>query len=86
MLEYVLRNIGIEAVIVVGVLTDQCVDMALRDGADRGFLMVCVRDACTSYTEARHDNALQMQYRPVRIASTAELVQELTVGKAKEGG
>lgn len=76
-LEYVLRNIGIEAVIVVGVVTDQCIDMALRDGADRGFLMVCATDACTAFTEARHENALRAQYRPVRIATTAELVKEL---------
>ncbi|QOZ66657.1 isochorismatase family cysteine hydrolase [Bradyrhizobium arachidis] len=77
MLEYVLRNIGIEAIIVVGVLTDQCIDMALRDGADRGFLMICVTDGCTSYTEARHENALRIQYRPVKLTTTAELVQEL---------
>ncbi|WP_245344013.1 isochorismatase family cysteine hydrolase [Bradyrhizobium japonicum] len=80
-LEYVLRNIGIEAVIVVGVLTDQCIDMALRDGADRGFLMICASDACTSYTESRHENALRAQYRPVKIATTTDLVLELT-GKA----
>lgn len=77
-LEYLLRNIGIEALIVVGVLTDQCIDMALRDGADRGFLMMCASDACTSYTEARHENALRAQYRPVKIATTADLVRELT--------
>lgn len=77
-LEYLLRNIGIEALIVVGVLTDQCIDMALRDGADRGFLMICASDACTSYTDARHENALRAQYRPVKIAATADLVRELT--------
>ncbi|MBK3662813.1 cysteine hydrolase [Bradyrhizobium diazoefficiens] len=77
-LEYLLRNIGIEALIVVGVLTDQCIDMALRDGADRGFLMICASDACSSYTETRHEDALRAQYRPVKIAATADLVLELT--------
>ena len=40
-LDYVLRNLGIENVIVAGFVTDQCVDMAIRDGADRGYYMVC---------------------------------------------
>lgn len=80
-LEYLLRNIGIEAVIVVGLITDQCIDMALRDGADRGFLMICASDACTTYTEGAHEHALRAQFRPVKIATTAELVLELS-GKA----
>lgn len=76
-LEYVLRNIGIESVIVVGVVTDQCVDMALRDGSDRGFFMICASDACTSYTEARHQNALRAQYRSIRMSTTTDIVREL---------
>ncbi|UPJ47824.1 cysteine hydrolase [Bradyrhizobium sp. 200] len=80
-LEYVLRNMGIEVVIVAGVLTDQCIDMALRDGSDRGFFMICSSDACTSHTEARHENALRGQYRSIRISTTADLVLELE-GKA----
>lgn len=80
-LEYLLRNIGMKALIVAGVLTDQCIDMALRDGADRGFLMICASDACTSYTVASHENALRAQYRPVKIAKTADIVRELS-GKA----
>lgn len=83
-LEYVLRNIGIEAIIVVGVLTDQCIDMALRDGSDRGFLMVCASDACTSYTEARHESALRAQYRPVKIAKTADLALELSTSGSSQ--
>lgn len=77
-LEYLLRNIGIESIIVVGLITDQCVDMALRDGADRGFLMICASDACTTYTEHAHESALRAQFRSVKIATTAELVLELS--------
>ncbi len=45
-LDYLLRNIGIEDVFVCGFLTDQCVDHAVKDGANRGFYMTCVHDAC----------------------------------------
>lgn len=77
-LDYVLRNIGIEAVIVVGVLTDQCVDMAVRDGADRGYFMICASDACTTYSEARHENALRAFGGYCRTSTTADLIKELS--------
>jgi biuret amidohydrolase len=44
---------------VAGFLTDQCVDMAVRDGADRGFYMVCAADACATYSADRHETALK---------------------------
>jgi hypothetical protein len=37
--DYLLKNLGIRYLIVVGILTDQCVDMAVRDAADRGYLV-----------------------------------------------
>ena len=55
---YLLRNIGIEDVFVVGFLTDQCIDHVVKDGADRGYYMTCVHDACAAQTEARHQAAL----------------------------
>lgn len=58
-LDYVLRNLGIRNVVVAGLLTDQCVDMAVRDGADRGYYMVCAADACATKTVARHEWALK---------------------------
>ncbi|MBD2837813.1 cysteine hydrolase [Pseudomonas sp. JM0905a] len=77
-LDYVLRNLGVEAVVVVGVLTDQCIDMAVRDGADRGYFMVCVSDACASYTEARHENALAAFGGYCRTSTTARMAAELS--------
>jgi len=58
-LDYLLRNIGIEDVFVVGFLTDQCIDHTVRDGADRGYYMTCVHDSCAAETEARHEAALE---------------------------
>jgi len=58
-LDYVLRNIGIEDVFVAGFLTDQCIDHTVKDGADRGYYMTCVRDGCTAETEGRHEAALE---------------------------
>ncbi|HEU4424806.1 MAG TPA: isochorismatase family cysteine hydrolase, partial [Pilimelia sp.] len=56
--EYLARNIGLDTIVVTGFLTDQCVDHTIRDGADRGFHMICVSDACATDTRARHRAAL----------------------------
>ena len=58
-LDYVLRNCGIRMLIVAGIMTDQCVDMAVRDGADRGYFVTCVTDACMAGTVERHEGALR---------------------------
>ena len=50
---------GIDTLVVTGFLTDQCVDHAIRDAADRGFYPVCVRDGCATYTAERHEAALR---------------------------
>jgi hypothetical protein len=44
--EYVLRNLGIEYLVVYGIMTDQCIESTVRDAADRGFLVTsrgCLR-------------------------------------------
>ena len=58
-IDYVLRNLGVRHLLVVGLLTDQCVDMAVRDGADRGYYTICISDCCSTYSAERQANALQ---------------------------
>ncbi|MDO5604394.1 MAG: isochorismatase family cysteine hydrolase [Paracoccus sp. (in: a-proteobacteria)] len=77
-MDYLLRNLGAENVVVVGFLTDQCVDMAVRDGADRGFYMVCAHDACASYTAERHDGALRAFGGYCRLQTVDEVLADLT--------
>ena len=75
--EYVLRNLGIEYVMVMGILTDQCVETAVRDGCDRGFLMTLVDDACATHSAQRHQDALTGYKGYCRIRTTEELLEEL---------
>ncbi|EOD20073.1 hypothetical protein EMIHUDRAFT_57493, partial [Emiliania huxleyi CCMP1516] len=46
-LAYKLRNLGCEQVVLVGGLTDQCVDSAI------GFLVTCVPDCCYTHSRER---------------------------------
>jgi nicotinamidase-related amidase len=81
-IEYVLRNLGVEYLIVAGVFTDQCVDMAVRDAADRGFMVTLVEDGCAGSTMAKHDNALKAFSGYCRIRTSANLVAEIAARRA----
>jgi len=86
--EYVLRNLGVEYLMVMGILTDQCVESAVRDGCDRGFLMTLVDDACATRSAVRHREALRGFAGYCRIRSTSELLEELEAirgGRVDEG-
>ncbi|WP_325436928.1 isochorismatase family cysteine hydrolase [Pseudomonas nitroreducens] len=58
-IDYVLRNLNTRHLIICGVVTDQCVDMAVRDAADRGYLVTLVEDACATHTAERHQACLE---------------------------
>jgi len=75
--EYLLRNMGLDTVVVTGFLTDQCVDHTVRDGADRGFRMICPVDACTTDSQERHEAALRAFRGYCRQVTTADLLAEL---------
>jgi len=76
-IEYVLRNLGVEYVMVMGVLTDQCVESAIRDGCDMGFLMTLIEDACATFSQERHDATLRAIKGYCRQRKTEVVIAEL---------
>lgn len=76
-IDYVLRNLGITRLVIVGLLTDQCVISAVRDACDRGFLVVVPGDACATYTQDRHDWALELTKGYCRLTDTPTLLTEI---------
>jgi ureidoacrylate peracid hydrolase len=76
-IEFVLRNLGITHLIVVGLLTDQCVISAVRDACDRGFVVIVPEDACATYTHDRHEWALKLTAGYCRLVVTDSLNEEL---------
>ena len=75
--EYLMRNIGIDTIVATGFLTDQCIDHTIRDGADRGFRMICLHDACTTDSDDRHANALAAFRGYCRTISSQDLIEEI---------
>lgn len=57
-LEPLLRETGIEWLIVCGVWTEACVAATVRDAIPRGFRVLLVKDACGSGTVAMHETAI----------------------------
>ncbi|UYV35763.1 cysteine hydrolase [Rhodobacteraceae bacterium D3-12] len=76
-IDYILRNLGVKQLVLSGLLTDQCVESAIRDSCDLGYLVTQVTDACLTYTPERHDNSLSTIRGYCRQVTTAELIAEL---------
>ena len=53
-LELMLRNRGIETLLVCGVTTEVCVNTTVREAIDRGFRCIVLSDCCASYSPQFH--------------------------------
>ncbi len=76
-IDYVLKNLGVKYLIIAGVVTDQCVDMAVRDASDRGYLVSLPEDASATLSQARHDSALSAFGGYCWVTTTDEVVARL---------
>lgn len=77
-IDYVLRNLGVEFLVVYGIVTDQCVESAIRDAADRGFLVTQVEDCCAADTEENHAGSVaSMRGHYCRTRTTDAMVAEI---------
>lgn len=80
-IEYVLRNLGIANLIVAGVITSGCVEVAVRDAADRGFSVTLAEDACASWSEEMEQAAIRaMSEIYAKTLSTDEIIRRLLLG------
>jgi ureidoacrylate peracid hydrolase len=77
-IDYVLRNLGIRQLVISGLVTDQCVESAVRDACDLGYLVTLVTDACATYSQARHDHSLDEIKGYCRQMTTDELISEIS--------
>ncbi len=84
-IDYILRNLDCRHLVVCGILTDQCVESAVRDACDLNYLVTLVPDACITLTQERHDYSLSAVKGYCRQVNTDELVQEINELRTKEG-
>jgi ureidoacrylate peracid hydrolase len=64
-------------VVISGLITDQCVESAIRDACDLGYLVTQVTDACLTYSQERHDQSLRTIKGYCSQKTVSEIVAEL---------
>lgn len=86
-LEYVLHNLGITGLFVVGVYSNECVSTAIRDACDLGFLVTLISDGCATVTpELQAATITTMKDRYARVMTTDEAISEITTLVGDEHG
>ncbi|MEM9443254.1 MAG: isochorismatase family cysteine hydrolase [Pseudomonadota bacterium] len=76
-IDYILRNLGVRQLVLAGLITDQCVESAIRDACDLGYLVTQVTDACLTYSQERHDHSLRTIKGYCRQLTSEALIHEL---------
>jgi nicotinamidase-related amidase len=78
-IDRVLTNLGIENLVVGGVVTHQCVETTVRGASDHGFNVVLVEDGCATLSEELHRASLRaLGDWFCKVRTTAEVLQELS--------
>lgn len=73
-----LSNMGIDTVVVTGVLTDQCVSGTVRSLADESFKVWLIEDACMASTQQIQNNELEILNNIYcHVINTDELIDAL---------
>jgi nicotinamidase-related amidase len=77
-LGHILRWMGIEHVVVTGIVTDQCVAGTVRDLADWGFIVYVVEDATAAISQEYHEMELRIINQIyAKVVSTEEIIEDL---------
>jgi nicotinamidase-related amidase len=80
-LDIKLRGLGVERVLVSGALTNLSVESTIRYGADLGYEMVLVEDACSSFDADWHRAAVEFAVTHLgEVASVDEVVAAFAEG------
>ncbi len=84
-IDYILRNLGVRQLVLCGLLTDQCVESAVRDACDLGYLVTLVTDGCATVTRERHENSLRAIRGYCRQTTVDALLAEIAGSSSRFG-
>lgn len=77
-LYYILKNLDVDALFVVGVYTNECVDTTIRAACDLGFLVSLVHDGCATVTRELHEATIAtLRDRYARVIDTEQALREI---------
>jgi nicotinamidase-related amidase len=77
-IDFILRSMGIDNLLVCGIITGGCVGITAKDASDRGYHVIVIGDCCAANSEESHFQALEQmnQYR-MRVKDTADVVAQI---------
>lgn len=61
-LDFILRNKGIDTIILGGFLTNCCVESTMRTGYENGFRVITLPDCVAATSQEEHENAITYDY------------------------
>jgi nicotinamidase-related amidase len=76
-LDQLLRNLGIEYLILGGISYDGAVESTIRSAGDRGYGVVLVPDACATFHPALQEELWRMESGTIRVAGVDDIVNRL---------
>ncbi len=83
-IDHALRMLGVDILVVTGVVTDQCVEATVRGAFDFGYQVILVEDACATVSAELHDGSLRaLADWFCRVWTTSEVLEGLR--KLEEG-
>jgi nicotinamidase-related amidase len=77
-IDYVLRNIGVNTLVLGGMVTGSCVAMAARDAADMGYFVVVAEEATASWSaEMQAQSIDDLRDRSAKIMAADEVIAKI---------
>lgn len=77
-IDQILRNMGVEDIVITGVATDMCVETTARDAADRGYNIVIVEDGTATFEPISHVASLYNFAKTYgMVQSSNEVIQRI---------
>lgn len=86
-LDDLLREQGVNTVVLCGVATNVCVDTTAREAAMRDYNVIVAHDACGAFNPRLHENTLDnIRMFVGKVAGTAEISRKLVAAGRKKTG
>lgn len=78
-IDYVLHNLGVTTLVMGGMVTGSCVELAARDAADRGYAVVIAEDATASWSKEMQAQSIEdLSDRSAKIMSADEIIVKVS--------
>jgi ureidoacrylate peracid hydrolase len=85
-LDALLRGLGVDTVLLAGVITNMCVEATARDAFHRDFRFVVLSDCVSGFNPELHEASLKTLSIFGRVASSEELLRQLDAGEPLAAG